>query len=136
MRKMMTMMAFVAVLGIYGVANAVSPCCAVKACPDGKTAVKGASPAEAKCCTNPADPATCTSVPNAGYACNSATSDPTSPNSSGAGCVEATDSVCAGGDPSQPAGCISAGGQGTTTFLGGNCTDDAVDGCCDAGACH
>jgi hypothetical protein len=123
------MMAFMAVLGTYGVASAVSLCCAVKPCKE--------RDAQGKCLT-----------PNAGKACNSSAANPTSPNSSGAGCVEVPGAdaanSCAGGDPTGPAGCIAVGGavyitSSVTSGANGNpaeCTDQAVDACCAAGACH
>ena len=130
MRKMMTMMAVVAVLAGYGVASAVSPCCAVKPCK--------AWDAQGKCTT-----------PNAGKACNSAADDPTGgAETNGSGCVEVPGAdaagTCAGGDPSGPAGCIAVGGavyitSSITSGENGNvaeCTDQAVDACCEAGACH
>ena len=90
------------------------PCCAAKSCVDDDG--DGV-------CENP----------NGGKACNLV-----SPGG-GAGCVPgapAPAATCAGGDPSAPAGCICVGGVCTTDFLGGNCTDEAVDACCAAGACH
>jgi hypothetical protein len=123
-----------------------TPCCVPKACPAGKTAVKGASPAAAKCCTNPANAATCTAAPNAGWMCtkDTATNATSIPGREAfAGCVDGEGGVCIGGaiSPAGPEGCIGLEATFVTSTApqGGTeaqCNADAVDACCAHGACE
>jgi hypothetical protein len=140
-------LSFVVLAGVlaWGTAQAATPCCQVKPCPTGKTAVKGSSAAAAKCCTDVTNPATCTNLYAAGYVC-----DAMGPgNSDGTGCTEIpggdASGTCAGGNAAGPAGCIAVGGgayvtsTSATSGANGNaaeCTRDAVDACCEAGSCH
>lgn len=120
MKKALTVLAVAGALLLgHGVASADhesplgDPCCAKKACVDDN------------------GDGTCDN-PNGGKACNIA-------SGGGAGCIPGLPNpaaTCAGGDPSVPAGCICVAGVCTTQFLGGDCTSEAVDACCAAGACH